>query len=268
MHSIKIVCLVLCCLQCFVTVKSEIKPQLEAVNSTSAEDRKDVQWKKPPRKRGTFSFSFPPEFGHGFHSKSLSHFKKELGPTLVEKYVPVPVHVKIPVDRPVPVHVPKLYPVPVEKPVPVPIKISVPQPYPVYKKVAVPVKVPVDRPVPVQVPKPYPVYVEKQVPYPVDKPVPVPVKVPVDRPYPVYVAVEKPVEKPMQIKWQTEKPMSMAMNTGSKSMLWFEKPDTPFVFKEEPDNEKMVSSWFELPEQSESAEISWPPETGEIEIRK
>lgn len=243
-------------------------PQIQIINQTSITIEKTYPSKITLFSLfipGTFSFSYGPGFGHGLHPKSLSHFKKEFSPTFVEKYVPVPVHVKIPVDRPVPVHVPKLYPVPVEKPVPVPIKINVPQPYPVYKKVAVPVKVPVDRPVPVQVPRPYPVYVEKQVPYPVDKPVPVPVKVPVDRPYPVYVPVEKPAEKPMHIKWQSEKPMSMS--TG-KSMLWFEKPDSPFMLKEEPDNEKMVSSWFELPEQSESAEFPWPPETAELEIRK
>lgn len=208
---------------------------------------------------GTFNLSYGSSFPPGWHftnGKSLSSFKKEPIPTFVEKYVPVPVHVKVPV------HVPKL--VAVEKPVPVPIKVNVPQPYPVYKKVAVPIKVPVDRPVPVQVLKPYPVYVEKQIPYPVDKPVPVPVKVPVDRPYPVYVTVEKSTEKPAVMKWQPEKLYTMP--TG-KSMMWYEKPETSMSMKEEMDNEKLVSSWLELPEQSES-EITWPGENIELEVRK
>lgn len=199
--------------------------------------------------------------------------KKEFSsPTLIEKYIAMPVHVKVPVDRPIPVQVPKLYPVTVEKAVPVPIKVNVPQPYPVYKKIAVPVKIPIDRPVPVQVLKPYPVYVEKQVPYPVDKPVPIPVKVPVDRPFPVYISVEKSTEKPvmMQMKWQPEKTLSLP--TG-KSLSWLEKPETGTsslsmmkMNVEDVENEKLVSSLFEIPEQSES-EISWP-ENMDFEIQK
>lgn len=187
-------------------------------------------------------------------------------------------HIKVPVDRPVPVHVPKPYPVTIEKAVPVPVKINVPQPYPVYKNIAVPVKVPVDRPIPVQVLKPYPVYVEKQIPYPVDKPVPIPVKVPIDRPFPVYVSVEKPTtttttEKPLTfMKWQLEKwqPDKTFTFPSGKSLSWLGKPDpSAFSFKlspEEADNDKLVSSFFESSEPSES-EISWP-ENVEFEINK
>lgn len=225
---------------------------------------------------GAYSLPYGGSFGHAIHSghlKSISQLKKELAPALIEKYVAVPVHVKVPVDRPVPVHVPRLVPVPVEKAVPFPIKVNVPQPYPVYKKIAVPIKVPVDRPVPVQVLKPYPVLVEKQVPYPVDKPVPVPVRVPVDRPYPVYISVEKSTtEKPAmaQFKWVPEKSLSLS---SGKSMAWLEKPDmlSGLSFKlasaaDETDNEKLFSSLLEAPEPSESDIIL--PENYELEIKK
>lgn len=234
---------------------------------------------------GTFGFSYGSSLGHSLHLpsqwKSFNHFKKESTPTFIEKYVAVPVHVKVPVDRPVPV--PKLWPVTVEKAVPVPYKVSVPQPYPVIKKVPFPVKVPVDRPVPVQVLKPYPVYVEKQVPYPVDKPVPVPVKVPVDRPYPVYVAVEKPTttttttEKPVfmmampaGLKWSPDKTFSLP---SGKSLAWLDKPDSSSFLRisgsEEYDNEKLVSSLFETPESVVESEISWPENMPlELEVKK
>lgn len=143
----------------------------------------------------------------GYHANDYLISKtivKEVGhpyPVPVEKHVPYPVKVAVPVDRPYPVHVEKPYPVPVEKHVPYPVKVPVPAPYPVYKQVPYPVHVPVDRPYAVDVPKPYPVVVEKKVPYPVEKHVPYPVNVPVDRPYPVHVPVEKrvpyPVEKPV-----------------------------------------------------------------------
>lgn len=225
---------------------------------------------------GAFSFPYGSSFSHAIypgHFKSMSQLKKELAPSVIEKYVAVPVHIKVPVDRPVPVHVPKLVPVTIEKAIPVPIKVNVPQPYPVYKKIAIPIRVPVDRPVPVQVLKPYPVLVEKQVPYPVDKPVPVPFKVPVDRPYPVYISVEKSTtEKPAmaRIKWVPEK--SFSLSTG-KSMAWLEKPDVSsgLSFKlasagDDIDNEKLLASLMETPESSESD--IFLPENIELEIKK
>lgn len=214
---------------------------------------------------GAFGLSYGSPFGyssfHSSHLKAISHLRKELAPVLVEKYVPVPVHI------------PKLVPVTIEKAVPVPVKVNVPQPYPVYKRIAVPVKVPVDRPVPVHVFKPYPVVVEKQVPYPVDKPVPVPVKVPVDRPYPVYIPVEKSTtEKPVmtQIKWIPEKALSLATD---KPLSWLEKPElsTGLSFKlastaEAVNNEKLLASWLDTPEPSE-LDIDLPDNI-ELEIRK
>lgn len=136
----------------------------------------------------------------------------------IEKQVPYPdtVTVPVPVDRLVPyaVEVEKV----VEKPVHVtkyidkPYPVEIPRPYPVEVKIPYPVhqKVYVDRPVHV----PYPVekVVEKQVVHPVPIPTPVgfPVEVPfpvqqkvlypflIDRPVAVPVAVQTPVERIVQ----------------------------------------------------------------------
>ncbi|KAJ0172775.1 hypothetical protein K1T71_011914 [Dendrolimus kikuchii] len=157
-------------------------------------------------------------------------------PVTVEKKVPYPVQVKVPVpvDRPVPVHIT------VEKKVPyaVPVKVLVPQPYPVETKVPypvevkqpvevikhVPVKVPYPQPYPVKVPHPVPVPVEKKVPYPVEveKKVPVPVqvyvphKVEVEKKVPVYVPKPYPVEKPVPVAVKVPVPYKVPVQVPVK----------------------------------------------------
>lgn len=157
-------------------------------------------------------------------------------PVTVEKKVPYPVQVKVPVhvDRPVPVHIT------VEKkvPYPVPVKVLVPQPYPVETKVPypvevkqpvevikhVPVKVPYPQPYPVKVPQPVPVPIEKKVPYPieVEKKVPVPVqvyvphKVEVEKKVPVYVPKPYPVEKPVPVTVKVPVPYKVPVQVPVK----------------------------------------------------
>lgn len=55
--TIKVICLVLL-VECLISVKSEIRAQQELSNSTGVNDRQDVGWKKPPRKRGKNLYRF------------------------------------------------------------------------------------------------------------------------------------------------------------------------------------------------------------------
>lgn len=65
MYSIKVVCLMFC-VEFLITVRGDVKSQFKSLNATAAEDRKDGQLKKPPRKRGNHVNSF--------HILSLSIF--------------------------------------------------------------------------------------------------------------------------------------------------------------------------------------------------
>lgn len=175
-------------------------------------------------------------------------------PVTVEKRVPYPVEVRVPVDRPVPV------PVTVEKqvPYPVPVKVLVPQPYPVETKVPypvqvkvkepvevikhVPVKVPVPQPFAVKVPHPVPVAVEKRVPYPVEveKKVPVPFqvlvpqKVEVEKKVPVYVPKPYPVEKkvpvPIKVPYPVKVPVRVPVQVPVEVPVYIHNP---FIYGED-----------------------------------
>nr|XP_012543827.3 titin [Bombyx mori] len=163
-------------------------------------------------------------------------------PVPVEKKVPYPVEVKVPVDRPVPVRVT------VEKkvPYPVPVKVLVPQPYPVETKVPYPVEVKVKEPVEVirhvpvkvPVPQPYPVKVpvrvtvEKKVPYPVEveKKIPVPVevyipqKVEVEKKIPVYVPKPYPVEKKVPVPVKVPYPVKVPVQVPIEVPIYIHHP--------------------------------------------
>ncbi|XP_031764920.1 uncharacterized protein LOC113509466 [Galleria mellonella] len=169
-------------------------------------------------------------------------------PVHVEKKVPYPVEVHVPVDRPVPV------PVTVEKRVPyaVPVKVLVPQPYPVETKVPypvqvkvkepfevikhVPIRVPVPQPFAVKVPQPVPVPVEKKVPYPVEveKKVPVPFevivpqKVEVEKKVPIYIPKPYPVEKkvpvPVKVPYPVKVPVKVPVQVPIEVPVYIHDP--------------------------------------------
>ncbi|XP_059061672.1 uncharacterized protein LOC131854574 [Achroia grisella] len=169
-------------------------------------------------------------------------------PVHIEKKVPYPVEVHVPVDRPVPV------PVTVEKRVPyaVPVKVLVPQPYPVETKVPypvqvkvkepveiikhVPIRVPVPQPFAVKVPQPVPVPFEKKVPYPVEveKKVPVPFevivpqKVEVEKKVPVYIPKPYPVEKkvpvPVKVPYPVKVPVKVPVQVPVEVPVYIHDP--------------------------------------------
>lgn len=52
MYSIKVACFIFCVEFLFIT-EANVNPRVELLlNGTIAEDRRDIQMKKPPRKRG------------------------------------------------------------------------------------------------------------------------------------------------------------------------------------------------------------------------
>lgn len=129
----------------------------------------------------------------------------------IEKQVPYPEQVQVPVDRPVAIPIPieKFIdrPVEVTRYVDKPYPVEVPRPYPVEVKVPYPVeqKVFVDRPV--HVPYPIEKLVEKQIFHQV--PVPTPVAVPYEVQVPVehQVLYPVPIKTPVPVPYEVEKPV-------------------------------------------------------------